>query len=235
MRDANLKLLRSHIENSVLADLPSNPFDCSSRAICRGDANLLVVGTNGNLSDSKMTNAQWLEYLDKNPDFSNLHDGNYGGGHLQGRLKSIPSVFRNALQNEEFSADRTIYTNLILLCSKDVQSIKKECTNQGISEKDLISESINFFIEWTLSVCDPDFIFCYGNAETGYSPYAILKPFFSIKDSCYLNFKYKNLTIKISKVTIKGSTRNFIFWPHPSYNPIYEEGIMEAIQRFEDL
>lgn len=235
MKYENINFLRSYIKNSGLANIPSNPFDCSSRAICRGDANLLVVGTNGNLSDSKMTNAQWLEYLDENPDFSNLYDGNYGGGHLQGRLKSIPAIFNNALPGSDFSSDRTIYTNLILLCSKDVNSIKSECNNQGVDEKSLISKSLKFFIEATLSVCDPRFIFCFGNAESGYSPYAILKNFFPIEDFHFLHFKCRNLIIKISKVNIKGINRNFIFWPHPSYNPIYPEGVVEAIQRFDDF
>lgn len=107
----------------VLRELPGRPYDCSFELLAAKSARkrLIMVGFNGSSADGGFTNAEAVINGFNSPCFSNVQastEGEWGIKHLANRLQSVPEQLGFRWQD-------TVYTNTLLMCSKDALSLKK--------------------------------------------------------------------------------------------------------------
>ncbi len=162
------KFILEGLERNGLSNLAGRPYDCSFELLAapKEKKRLIMMGFNGSLADEGITNTQSILKDFSSPNFSNIKagmEGSWGIKHLANRLYSVPEELG-------FRSDETVYTNALLLCSKDAASIKKTALDSPIgSLENLIVKSMKFFEEVTLPLCKPDLIIAYSNGMNSHS------------------------------------------------------------------
>ncbi|MGJ0394345.1 MAG: hypothetical protein ACR650_16630 [Methylocystis sp.] len=160
------------LENLRLADLPGRPFDNAHSLFGDRDSKRLIfVGLNGSMADDSYTNSSAISHGFENPDFSNLESGLNGGW---GKL-TLPKRLCHVSLRLGFKPDETIFTNSILMCSKDASAISqryREITNKDTA--DLVDSSMRFFKEFTLRFANAATIVVHGNSTSESSAANIL-------------------------------------------------------------
>ncbi|MDU6410898.1 MAG: hypothetical protein E6560_08025 [Yersiniaceae bacterium] len=188
----------SGLEKHQLHNLAGRPYDCTFDLLAapRERKRLIMVGFNGSDVDKDMTNAQSVMKDFISPSYSNIHQGTLGGWgikHLATRLQSVPEQLG-------FNWEETVYTNALMLCSRDAFSIKKAAEQSPIQSLDkLIVSSMRFFAETTFSLCQPELIIAYSNGMSSHSSGRLLlhafgegqKPQFVNSSAYYSTYSFK--------------------------------------------
>lgn len=185
--------LRRGLFEIGLESIPGSVFDNAFNVFHqeRNAVNLVVLGTNGNISDSSNSTLGWLDDRARNPRYSHIKEGDWGSTILQPQLMGIPRCLNECFRAERFREESTIYTNALLLASSGVGDIGnrvKLLSNSASKfqrKKDIIGASMSFFANYTLSLANPDLLFVYGNAEPGDSAWAYIRRHFRVvEDGC---------------------------------------------------
>ncbi|RXN73424.1 hypothetical protein D0Z62_06305 [Providencia rettgeri] len=155
-----------------LNNLKGRPYDSAFELLAAPPSRkkLVIMGFNGSSADQTKTNTESVLDDYEKPDISNIKLGtlgNWGITRLAKRLQNIPSKFN-------YKWEDVIYTNALLMCSKDMSSLKKETFDAGIPIENLIRNSMHFFNEVTFSLCEPEMIIAYGNSLNGLSTASLL-------------------------------------------------------------
>lgn len=235
-----LDTLLKGLEKHQLEDVPGSAFDNAFSIFNKDpkDINLVIIGTNGNITDSRKTNKQWLFERSSDPKYDHLKLGDWGKSRLQPELIRLPDVLNEVFEEQLFSIENTIVTNALLIASAGVSDIsnqvKKFNTNSLISfrKNELIKASLAFFEETTLAMSVPKVIFAYGNADTGDSAWCYLRKHFKVLKnglpiplSKKTSYKFCTLEINNREVLVIGS-------PHLSYayNKLNSSKIKQGIE-----
>lgn len=159
-----------------LADLPGRPYDSAFEVIASPPSRkrLIIMGFNGSAADSRMTNSQSIIMDHSLPHVSNVHlgtQGEWGITRLAMRLQQIPSNFGHSWRD-------VLYTNAIMMCSKNASTLKKEANCHNLTIEQLIINSMNFFEKVTVPLCKPELIIAYSNSLQSLSASSILLKYF---------------------------------------------------------
>lgn len=209
MMERTKKTLLDGLERHGLSKLPGRPYDCSFELLAAPPEKkrLIIVGFNGSLADEDFTNAESVLHGYSSPCFSNVQagtEGEWGITHLANRLQLVPEQLG-------FRWENTVYTNALLMCSKNALSIRQEIQRTPIGNLDsLIEKSMRFFEEVTLPLCKPELIIAYSNGMSSHSAARLLlttfakgeKPeYVSKKNSYYSTFcftaRFKQLDVPV--------------------------------------
>lgn len=178
--------ITSLLESFELSEIRSRVFDNAYR-IFEGPAEsrrLIVVGLNGNLSDSEYSNLSSVEHARKNPGFCNVTFGLTGGW---GRT-NLPKNLVALMDGLGYSFQSTVFTNAILMCSKSESEIRLAAREQGFfSAEEVISRSMSFFEEFTVGESRPELIVAYGNGLSDMSTANVIYRRFGVSRMCPLN------------------------------------------------
>lgn len=167
-----------------LADLPGRPYDCAFELLAAPASRkrLIMMGFNGSSADSGMTNKLSVLWDHASPGISNVQLGTLGAWgitHLAKRLQQIPEQLG-------YKWEDVVYTNAILMCSSSAASLKGEVTKFNVSVKELIKNSMAYFEQVTIPLCEPDLIIAYSNSLPTISAASILLKNFGDPDTlCY--------------------------------------------------
>lgn len=232
------------LERYHLSGIGGSPFDNAYEIFGRPqrEINLISLGTNGNMTDSVKTNAEWVHTRAAQPEYCHLTSGDWGKSPLRQQLLNLPDALNTSLGAERFSKDKMILTNGLLLASNGVSDIEnqfravKERTPYKRS-KDLVNASMGFFDDSTLKDTCPEIIFAYGNADAGHSAWRYLRNFYreikpAIKVLKNARAKYKFCTLEIHdrEVTIIGAAH-----PCYHYNHLEPELIRQGLDALKVL
>ena len=148
-----------------------NSFDVLSAPITQ--KRLVMVGLNGSEADAEFESVQSLEQsFAEDHSFCNVSHGAENGWNgftgLANRLIQLP-------RDLGFSIADTIYTNAILMCSKNASVIKEQArfTHLGNYEA-LKAASMRYFGTVTLALAEAELILAYSNGHSGISAARIL-------------------------------------------------------------
>lgn len=167
------EVARTALTSLGLAHLNARPYDNAFSVFHsdKAERKFVVVGFNGSDADLDWTNIGAIEHGYNNPHDSNVLNGANGGWlstTLPKRLIELPDALG-------FSFSSTIYTNAILLCSKDAKAVKSKAKMVGFESVDeLVEKSLDFFKYVTLAQSEPELILCYGNSMTDLSAASVL-------------------------------------------------------------
>lgn len=145
-----------------IGDLAARPFDCSFELLAAPPCHkrLIMIGFNGSRADDTFTNASAVQTGYEQPAFSNVAHGlkgDWGPKTLARRLTQLPTELG-------FDWNTTLYTNALLLCSADADSLQKTARESSVkSLKALTAKSMDFFERATLSIAEPELIIAYSN------------------------------------------------------------------------
>lgn len=80
------------------------------------------------------------------------------------KVNGASNIWQAAPEQLGFRWQDTVYTNALLLCSKDALSLKKRAQESAIGSLDrLIEKSMSFFENVTVPLCKPELIIAYSN------------------------------------------------------------------------
>lgn len=167
------KMLLEGLERYSLTGLPGRPYDCSFELLAAKPTRkrLIMVGFNGSSADEGFTNAEAVINSFNSPCFSNIQagtEGDWGIRHLADRLQSVPEQLGFRWQD-------TVYTNALLMCSKNALSLKKSAQKSAIGNlARLIESSMGFFEDITVPLCKPELIIAYSNGMNSHSAARLL-------------------------------------------------------------
>lgn len=157
-----------------LSSIPGSAFDNAFSIFSNSAAenNLVILGTNGNITDACKTTEEWLNDRWKDPTYCHVTLGDWGKSRLQKEIKKVPEELNKCFGPNTFSWKKTIVTNAILLASNGVGDIRNQFNNLRTQDSfknitELIHASVRFFADYTLLYARPKVIFAYGNAEPG--------------------------------------------------------------------
>lgn len=164
-----------------LSDLPGRPYDSAFELLASPPIRkcLIMMGFNGSSADAHMTNALSIMNDHKSPYVSNVQkgtEGDWGITHLAKRLQQIPAVLGYEWQN-------VIYTNALMMCSINAASLKNEALAFGHTLEGIVTNSMGFFENVTLPLCNPDMIIAYSNGLSSLSAASLLLKHFGDKNT----------------------------------------------------
>lgn len=157
-RDHILQVLK----DLEIGDLSARPFDNAFELLAAPASRkrLIMVGFNGSLADAQHTNAGAIHEGYEQPAFCNLAhgvEGGWGRTTLANRLTQLPDGLG-------FNWRDTLYTNALLLCSKDAASIQKTAQQtSAMNLQTLTRKSMAFFERVTVPLAEPELIIAYSN------------------------------------------------------------------------
>ncbi|WP_447751839.1 hypothetical protein [Pseudomonas nicosulfuronedens] len=173
MPEATKRRILEGFERSGLSQLASRPYDCAFELLAapRERKRLMVVGFNGSLADDSYTNESSITGGFESPMFSNVAHGKEGGWGktpLAHRLTDLA-------EGLGFDWRDTVYTNALLMCSKDAVAAKTVAAATHHRHLDaVIAASMRYFEEVTISLCKPELIVAYSNSLANHSTARIL-------------------------------------------------------------
>jgi hypothetical protein len=217
--DFVLEYLQYELAGYNLSNVRGSAFDNAFNVFTHPEENnLVVLGTNGDVTDQENTTLEWLNIRHDDPSFSNVERGVYNGPNLQGRLQALPLNLNECFGNEVFHFENTIYSNCILMATAQVEQIN----NQFANNDELIANSIRFVRDallYNLSI--PRAILAYGNANEGYSALTSLQQIFpNLLDPQVVMHLYGTYYYKAWTVECNGAQVPLITIPHLSYAPV---------------
>ncbi|HCB3607980.1 hypothetical protein EGH56_23550 [Klebsiella aerogenes] len=167
-----------------LADLPGRPYDCAFDLLAATPSRkrLIMMGFNGSLADSCMTNRQSILQDYEHPFISGIQEGiqgKWGITHLAKRLQQIPSCLG-------YSWEDVIYTNALMMCSQNAATLKKEAARHEMTMNEIEANSMAFFEHVTAHLSEPDLIVAYSNSLQSLSAARLLLKHFG--DATTLKF-----------------------------------------------
>jgi hypothetical protein len=174
-------LLLDALEDLAIGDFSARPFDCSFDLLAAAPARkrLIMVGFNGSAADAEHTNAGAVHAGYEQPQFCNVAhglEGGWGPKTLARRLTALPDALG-------FDWRDTVYTNALLLCSRDAASIEKAARqSSAASLENLTRKSMDFFERVTMPLSEPDLIVAYSNGLKSPSAAKILWEAFGNED-----------------------------------------------------
>lgn len=152
------------LDNLKLSNLPGRPFD-NSLAVFeqqRSKETLIVMGLNGSMDDNTKTNKEAVEECISNPFYSNIENGLANGW---GGKRTLPKHLEQAATLLGSKIGETIYTNSILICSKNAETIdERALVHSKDDQYRLAKRSMIFHREFTFSSVKPRAILIYGNS-----------------------------------------------------------------------
>lgn len=169
-----------------LGHFPGRPYDSAFEVMASPPSRkrLIVMGFNGSLADSHMTNAKSIITDYSHPHVSNVHLGtlgDWGITHLAKRLQQLPHIFGHNWED-------VIYTNAVMMCSGNAASLRNEALQLNLTVKEIVKKSMAFFEHVTIPLSEPDIIIAYGNSLQSISAASILLEYFgeanTLKYSC---------------------------------------------------
>jgi len=220
-----LEQIQVGLKKLNLDTIPGSPFDNPFNVFNKDPelVSLVVLGTNGNITDAEKTNLQWIEERALQPDYSHVESGDWGKSPLQGELLKLPDVLNSCFDEVLFSKEHMILTNGLLLASAGVKDIAeqfkavKENGSNFNSKKELITASMSFFKEYTLSFSKPKVIFAYGNDNSGDSAWKYIKDNFIVIREIAPIPKTRVSSYKFCLIELNGHEIPVIGSPHLSY------------------
>ncbi|WP_435608088.1 hypothetical protein [Pseudomonas knackmussii] len=172
-----LQKTRDHIlevlDDLGIGDFPARPFDCAFELLAAPPSRkrLIIVGFNGSLADAIHTNSGAVHAGYEDPTFSNVAhglEGGWGPKTLARRLTDLPTALG-------FDWRDTIYSNALLLCSKDAASIQKAAEQSSAGSLEALTrKSMDFFKRVTIPLAQPELIIAYSNGLVSPSAARIL-------------------------------------------------------------
>lgn len=167
-----------------LADLPGRPYDCAFDLLAATSSRkrLIMMGFNGSLADSCMTNRQSILQDYAHPFISGIQQGvqgKWGITHLAKRLQQIPSCLGYSWQD-------VIYTNALMMCSQNAATLRKEAACRDTTMNEIEANSMAFFEHVTAHLSEPDLIIAYSNSLQSLSAASLLLKHFG--DAATLKF-----------------------------------------------
>lgn len=157
---------RNHIlevlESLAIGDFAARPFDCAFELLAAPPSRkrLIMVGFNGSLADAIHTNAGAIRAGYEQPMFSNVAhglEGGWGPKTLARRLTDLPTALG-------FDWRDTVYTNALLLCSRDAVSIRKVAEQSSAAGLEVLTrKSMDFFKRVTMPLAEAELIIAYSN------------------------------------------------------------------------
>ena len=169
-----------------LADLPGRPYDCAFDLLAATPSRkrLIMMGFNGSLADSCMTNRQSILQDYAHPLLSGIQQGiqgKWGITHLAKRLQQIPCCLG-------YSWEDVVYTNALMMCSQNAASLKKEAACRNMTMNEIEANSMAFFEHVTARLSEPDLIVAYSNSLQSISAASLLLKHFG--DASTLKFSH---------------------------------------------
>ncbi|HHC6615632.1 TPA: hypothetical protein ACN311_004959 [Vibrio parahaemolyticus] len=230
------KLLEKHGLSHILGSPFDNAFDVFDNK--KEDINLILLGTNGNMTDAIKTNVEWVKERARNPQYSHLLSGDWGVSPLRKELIKLPDVLNECFGNSKFSVSNMILTNGLLLASNGVGDIKNQFeilrseTDTFTNLKGLLNASMVFFDDFVVKNSSPRVIFAYGNADQGHSAWKYLRDYYPrLKETVIVpinstSYKFCSLDMHGDEVFVIGS-------PHPCfhYNKLNKDLIKEGLEQ----
>ena len=179
------QLILEELKRLELSDLNGRPFDCAHDILLKGydERKLVIVGFNGSNADLEWTNEKAIIAGFCNPKVSNVHQGATGTW----LSKTLPNRLLNLPTELGFSVQNTIYTNAILLCSKNAAAIKSEATKFGLTSDELIQRSLTFFENITVARSDIKLIIAYSNSMNDISAASVIYKRFGDNNEMYMS------------------------------------------------
>jgi hypothetical protein len=170
--EATKKFILDGLADFGLSDLPGRPYDSAFELLASPPdrKRVIMMGFNGSLVDAHITNAQSIQKDFESPTISNVQngiEGAWGITHLAKRLQQIPVGLGYDWQD-------VVYTNALMMCSQNAASIQKEALRQNLSVEQLVKNSMGFFKNVTLQLCNPEVIIAYSNGLTSLSAASLL-------------------------------------------------------------
>lgn len=170
--EATKKFILDGLANFGLSDLPGRPYDSSFQLLASPPQRkrVIMMGFNGSLVDAHITNAQSIEKDFESPYISNVQngiEGAWGITHLAKRLQQIPTGLGYDWQD-------VLYTNALMMCSKNAASLKVEALAKNQSLEEITINSMRFFENVTLPLCNPEVIIAYSNGLSSLSAASLL-------------------------------------------------------------
>ena len=235
---SKLEAIEKSLEKHGLSHILGSPFDNAFDVFDneKEDINLILLGTNGNMTDAIKTNLEWVKERARNPKYSHLLSGDWGVSPLRKELIKLPDVLNECFGNTMFSVSNMILTNGLLLASNGVGDIKNQFdilrseTNIFSNLKDLLNASMGFFDDFVVKNSSPRVIFAYGNADPGHSAWKYLRDYYpKLKET--VTVPIKSTSYKFCSLDIHGEEVFVIGSPHPSfhYNKLNKELIKEGL------
>ncbi|MDO6762875.1 hypothetical protein [Agarivorans sp. 1_MG-2023] len=233
-----LEAIEKSLEKYGLSHILGSPFDNAFEVFNnkKEDINLILLGTNGNMTDAIKTNAEWVRERADNTKYSHLLSGDWGVSPLQKELTKLPNLLNECFESSTFSVSKMILTNGLLLASNGVGDIKNQFeilrneTNKFTNFKGLLNASMGFFDDFVAKNSNPKIIFAYGNAEQGHSAWKYLRGYYpKLKETVIVPIK--STSYKFCSLDIHGEEVFVIGSPHPCYhyNKLNKELIKEGL------
>ena len=221
----SLDLIQDKLRKFSLDDVAGSPFDNPFSVFLNDTSrnNLVVLGTNGNITDAVKTNSEWVQARIDDITYSHLRDGDWGNSSLQSQLIKLPNILNTCFKNDYFSEDRMILSNGLLLASGGVDDIGtqikhlKTYSSAFNNKKELVAASIDFLKECTLFFAKPKVIFAYGNSETKDSAWKYIKEHFNVVNEISPIKKTTTSSYKFCIIEHAGDLITVIGSPHMSY------------------
>lgn len=179
------QLILKELDILGLSNLNGRPFDCAHDILLKGDneRKLVIVGLNGSNADLEWTNEKAIIDGFTHPQVSNVHQGADG----LWLSKTLPNRLLNLPTELGFSIENTIYTNAILLCSKNAAAIKSEAKKFGLTTNELVQKSLSFFENITIANSDVELIVAYSNSMNDISAASVIYEQFGHKCTPYIS------------------------------------------------
>lgn len=233
--------IQNHLSENGLSNVNGSPYDNAYDLFKkdRNEVNLIVMGTNGNMTDYGKTNKEWVSERSRKSDYCHLSLGDWGKSPLREELLKLPDILNNHYGSGIFDKSRMIITNGLLLASQGVSDIpNKFKLLKGQDTKfnrigDLVKSSMDFFHNCTLSLSRPSVIFAYGNADSGHSAWRYLTQYYKVKSNIVSIPKGNAGNYKFCSINIEGRDVHVIGSPHPcyGYNNLESDLISKGISK----
>lgn len=216
--------LRRTLVELKLDRVNGSPFDNALDVFDhpRASLNLVVLGTNGNGTDMRHSNTQWLDMRAEKPDYCHIRKGDWGRSRLQPELLRLPDVLNECFAEDRFALERTIFSNALLLASEGVGDIRRRAHEHNadiaphLRLHSVLDASLRFLEQGTLALSQPDVLFVYGNAE-GDSAWSYLRRYFPIEaEGPRITMRGKR-AYKFCRLRIGNQVFPVIGSPHLSY------------------
>lgn len=180
----NKKVVIEKLEELGLSELNSRPFDNAFSVFNNPNRKLIIVGFNGSDTDLIWTNKSAVEYGFDNPDDFNVANGAEG----EWLSKTLPKRLLSLPLDLGFTLKETVYTNAILLCSKDAYAIKKKAKEVGFKHvNEVVEKSMTFLEQVTVGDSTPELIICYSNGMNDLSASSVLFNRFGVSEIAIAN------------------------------------------------
>jgi hypothetical protein len=180
------------LDDLNLSNFPGRPFDNSLSVFENQKARktLIVMGLNGSMDDDGKTNKETIQEYISNPYYSNIENGlKYGWGGK----RTLPRNLEKSAELLGSKITETIYTNAILVCSKNAETIDERAIEYGAANQhQLAKKSMTFHREFTFSIVKPEAILIYGNSLNSPSAANFVRQEFYTSDMRFLEGSSKN-------------------------------------------